>query len=113
MDCRKFRHCNQSTEQAGPAYDGLLLASCSHPLDDADKDGGDEEADSEAEARGQPAEENEPDEIGVEGDDAAGEVVHFRPALQNAIIANRQMPTIPIVTPSIVSSLFLVRNTNG
>jgi hypothetical protein len=42
---------------------------------------------------------------------------HFNPALQNAIMANRQMPTIPIVTPSIVSSLFMesptLRNTNG
>ena len=25
LDCRKFRHCNQSTEQAGPAYDGGLV----------------------------------------------------------------------------------------
>ena len=38
---------------------------------------------------------------------------HFNPELQNAIAANRQIPTIPIVTPSMVSSLFLVRNTNG
>jgi len=79
----------------------------------ADENGGDEQADAEAEAGSQPAEENEADEVGVEGDDAACEVVHFNPALQNAIMAKRQMPTIAIVTPSIVSSLFLVRNTNG
>ena len=75
--------------------------------------GGDEQSDSEAETCCKPPEENEPDEVGVEGDDTAGDGVHFRPELQNAIMANMQMPTIAIVTPSIVSSLFLVRNTNG
>jgi len=38
---------------------------------------------------------------------------HFNPALQNAIMANRQMPTIPIVTPIILLSLFSVRNKAG
>ena len=38
---------------------------------------------------------------------------HFNPALQNAIMANRQMPTIPSVTPIILLSLFSVRNKDG
>ncbi len=37
---------------------------------------------------------------------------HFAPELQNAIMAYRQMPTIPIVTPIILLSLFSARSTN-